>query len=109
MAADANSPSPDLARPDPPRLRRWVGVVLAGMFVFALAARIAGPSDLYDNEQPKTVAYTMDIVVHGRAIMPYDMKGRAPHKPPLYNWLAVPVVGGLGVYEQWAFALPSVG
>ena len=39
---------------------------------FAMAAlvvlfvgRVLGPSDLWDQTQPKTVSYTTDIIVHG--------------------------------------------
>lgn len=87
---------------------RWLvmaTVVLAlGMFI----ARSAAPSDLDGKDQPRTVSYTVDMAVHGRLVLPKDMQGQWSFKPPLYNWMALPVVGGMGVYRDWAFKLPSV-
>lgn len=88
--------------------RLWIWAACIGLFIFVLAARIAGPSDGFDNEQPKTIAYTVDVIANGRAILPRDMFGRAPHKPPLYNWLSVPVVAGFNQYTEWAFKLPTI-
>lgn len=89
-------------------VRWWVAGGVGGLFVFLLAVRGAGPSDGFDNEQPKTISYTVDAVVHGRWVLPRDMFGRAATKPPLYNWLSMPVVGGLNQYTEWAFKLPSM-
>ncbi len=82
--------------------------MLVGLFALALFVRMVAPSDLYDNEQPKTIAYTVDVLVNGRWILPHDMLGGPPHKPPLYNWLAAPIVGAFDLYREWAFKLPSI-
>jgi 4-amino-4-deoxy-L-arabinose transferase-like glycosyltransferase len=82
---------------------RWV-LLLA---VAVLAARVAAPSDLYDNDQPKTVAYTVDIVEHGRWALPRDMLGRWATKPPMYNWIGVPFVAA-GFTAEWALKMPSL-
>lgn len=65
-----------------------------------------GPSDLYDNDQPKTVAYTVDMVEHGHWLLPVDMLGRPATKPPMYNWLGVPAVA-VGWHSEFALKLPS--
>jgi 4-amino-4-deoxy-L-arabinose transferase-like glycosyltransferase len=88
-------------------VRPWVIGVCVALTAGVLAMRIAAPSDAFDNEQPKTIAYTVDIVANGNVVMPYDMYGRPATKPPLYNWLAVPVVAS-GQFTEWAFKLPSI-
>ncbi len=78
------------------------------VLIWALAARVFGPCDAYDQDQPRTMAYTTDIIVHGRWILPIE-RGRIPAtKPPLYNWLAVPAVRALGFSSDFAHKLPSV-
>lgn len=72
-----------------------------------LAARILGPSDLHDKSQPKTVAYTADIALHGRWILPRDMTGGPARKPPLYNWIGAPFVALLG-YREWVLKIPAM-
>ena len=73
-----------------------------------LAARITGPSDLWHQTQPKTIAYTTDVIVNGAWILPlYDAREPAT-KPPFYNWLAVPAVAGLGFDSELAHKMPSV-
>ena len=62
-------PSKDtLAPPLPPHLPAWRRPLFywAAATVMVLTSRIAGPSDLYDQDQPKTIAYTVDIVRHAR-------------------------------------------
>lgn len=72
-----------------------------------LAARILGPSALQRFDQPKTVAYTADIVANGRWLLPRDMLGHPATKPPLVNWLAAPVVL-MGFWQEWAVKWPMV-
>ncbi|HEV2296847.1 MAG TPA: hypothetical protein VGR35_23605 [Tepidisphaeraceae bacterium] len=64
-----------------------------------LGARIAGPSDIHDKSQPKTVAYTADMALHGRLILPRDMIGGPARKPPMYNWIGLPFVALFGFSE----------
>ena len=81
-----------------------------------LAVRIGGPSDLYDNDQPKTVAYTADVVIHGRWVLPRDHMphpdhvhdGRPATKPPMYNWLGALAVKATGQWDEWVLKLPSL-
>ena len=81
-----------------------------------LAVRVGGPSDLYDNDQPKTVAYTADIVLHDRWVLPRDHMpskddvhdGRPATKPPMYNWIGAAAVGLTGRWDEWVLKLPSM-
>jgi 4-amino-4-deoxy-L-arabinose transferase-like glycosyltransferase len=89
---------------------RRKAVIAASMLalLWVLAARLLGPSDLWDQTQPKTIAYTTDIIVNGRWVLPME-RGEAPAtKPPLYNWLAAPAVKLLGPASEAAHKLPSV-
>lgn len=76
--------------------------------IWLLAARILGPSDAWDQTQPSTMAYTSDIIANGRWILPVE-RGRHPAtKPPLYNWLAVPMVKLMGYSSELAHKSPSI-
>jgi 4-amino-4-deoxy-L-arabinose transferase-like glycosyltransferase len=74
-------------------------VLLLITLAIVLGARIAGPSDIHDKSQPKTVAYTADMVLHGHYILPRDMVGGPARKPPMYNWIGVPFVVLFGFAE----------
>lgn len=76
--------------------------------VWSLAARVFGPSDMYDQTQPKTVSYTTDIVANGRWILPIERGEYPATKPPLYNWIAAPFVSLLGYQNELAHKIPSV-
>ncbi|MHC4108601.1 MAG: ArnT family glycosyltransferase [Planctomycetota bacterium] len=76
--------------------------------VWALAARVLGPSDAWDQRQPATMAYTTDILVNGNWILPREHGERRATKPPLYNWLAVPAVKLAGFSSELAHKVPSV-
>jgi 4-amino-4-deoxy-L-arabinose transferase-like glycosyltransferase len=96
-----------------PRRRRTQGLAWARAgAVIALAwvivARIAGPSDLWDQVQRRTVGYTVDIIVNGRWVLPRDRGVEPATKPPLYNWLAVAPVRGLGFSSEVGHKLPSL-
>lgn len=77
------------------------------VMIVVFGARWFGPSDIYDNDQPKTVAYTVDMVRHGRWVLPVDMLGRPATKPPMYNWIGAPVVAA-GWHSEFALKVPSV-
>jgi len=81
--------------------------LLVVVFGAAVAWRALAPSDLYDNDQPKTVNYTMDMVANGRWLMPQDVQGRPATKPPMVNWIGAPAVWLLGP-EPFALRLPAV-
>ncbi|MDY7108019.1 MAG: glycosyltransferase family 39 protein [Planctomycetota bacterium] len=88
---------------------RWV-IIIAAMaaLVWVIAARVLGPSDLWDQTQPKTIAYTTDMLVHGRWVLPRERAEDPATKPPLYNWLAAPAVALLGFSSEIGHKLPSV-
>jgi 4-amino-4-deoxy-L-arabinose transferase-like glycosyltransferase len=85
----------------------WILLLVAAFLVFILGARILGPSDLWDREQPRTIAYTVDMVQHGNWVLPNDAFGLPATKPPFYNWMSVPFVMGLG-YAEWVHKIPAV-
>src|SRR5262245_54482471 len=75
-----------------------------------LVGRMLGPSDLWDQTQPRTVSYTTDMRIHGGShwILPIE-RGEVPAtKPPMYNWLAAPMVRWLGFNNEIAHRFPSI-
>src|SRR5437667_11035041 len=76
-------------------------ILLGCCAVVMLSSRVTAPSALQRFDQPRTVSYTADIVVNGRWLLPRDMFGHVATKPPLVNWMAVPVVG-LGFLQEMA-------
>jgi 4-amino-4-deoxy-L-arabinose transferase-like glycosyltransferase len=73
-----------------------------------LVARVLGPSDAWDHTQPRTMAYTVDVVVNGNWVLPAERERLKATKPPLYNWLAAPMVGLMGFSSELAHKAPSV-
>ena len=96
------------------RFNAGIGVLAIGLALgLVLGARVGGPGDLYDKDQPKTMAATVDIVRNGssdwrRIIWPRDMIGEPATKPPMYNWLDAIVLSLSLNWGEWAFKLPSV-
>jgi 4-amino-4-deoxy-L-arabinose transferase-like glycosyltransferase len=88
--------------------RRLLMASACAALLMALAARILGPSDVWDQTQPKTVSYTTDMLVNGRWILPVERGEFPATKPPLYNWLAAPVVKLAGFASEWAHKSPSL-
>lgn len=86
-------------------IARWSSVLA---LIWVVAARVLGPCDMYDQTQPRTAAYTTDIIVHGRWLLPIERGNEPATKPPLYNWLAVPAVKLLGFSSDFAHKLPSL-
>src|SRR5947208_2528439 len=82
-------------------------ILLGCCAVVMLSSRVTAPSALQRFDQPRTVSYTADIVVNGRWLLPRDMFGHVATKPPLVNWMAVPVVA-LGFWQEWAVKWPMV-
>ncbi len=93
-----------------PPWRRALVVCSMAALLWSIAARVLGPSDVWDQTQPKTVSYTTDIIVNGghHWILPMERAEYPATKPPLYNWLAVPMVKVLGFSSDLAHKLPSV-
>ncbi len=93
-----------------PPWRRALVVCSMAALLWSIAARVLGPSDMWDQRQPRTVSYTTDIIVNGgdHWILPVEQGEYPATKPPLYNWLAVPMVKVLGFSSDLAHKSPSV-
>lgn len=82
--------------------------------VAALAAvmltRILGPTDLWHQTQPRTISYTVDMLVNGGRswLLPLDFGGVPATKPLMVNWLAAPFVALFGRGSEIAHKLPSL-
>lgn len=87
--------------------RPWL-LAVAGIYVLLIAARLLGPSDIYDNAQPRTIAYTVDVAVNDEWLMQHDARGLLTTKPPLYQWLAGLGVKATGLTTEFMFKLPSL-
>jgi 4-amino-4-deoxy-L-arabinose transferase-like glycosyltransferase len=90
--------------------RRERPVVLCSIaaLVWVLAARVLGPSDAWDQAQPRTISCTTDIIANGNWILPLAGEAEPATKPPLYNWLAVPAVALMGLSSEMAHKAPSL-
>ncbi|HEX8324681.1 MAG TPA: hypothetical protein VF595_12305 [Tepidisphaeraceae bacterium] len=73
-----------------------------------LGVRWFGPHDLYEKDQPKTMAYTADVVLNHRFALPRDVIYQPATKPPMYNWIGAAVVQTTGVWSEWTLKCPSV-
>ncbi|HUJ10131.1 MAG TPA: glycosyltransferase family 39 protein [Verrucomicrobiae bacterium] len=62
----------------------FLGLVAVSLFVI----RLAGPSNLMDDDQERPAAYVMDVVQNGNWLCQRDATGDITSKPPLYTWLA---------------------
>lgn len=105
------APTTGIDRPRPEATRMltrltWMASIAA--VVAVLAVRILGPSDLWDQTQPRTISYTTDILVNGNWALPVDSGGKPATKPPLYNWIAAPAVKALGFSSAIGHKLPSI-
>lgn len=87
--------------------RKLLFVFVVSVVIVAIA-RVTCPSDLYDQHQPRTIAYTADMVVNGHWILPVDAAGVPATKPPLYNWIGALAVVATGSWSEWVLRLPSV-
>ena len=95
-------------RPPSPMWRRLIVICSMAALLWILLARVLGPSDAWDQSQPRTIAYTTDIIVNGHWLLPEEPGGIKATKPPLYNWLAVPMVRLMGFSSDLAHKAPSV-
>ncbi len=88
-----------------PHITLALAVVVACV---ATVGRVLAPSGLYQNtDECKTMAFTTDMVVNGRWLVPVDDTGAQTLKPPLVNWLAAPAVA-LGWHTELAHKLPLI-
>ncbi len=100
--SSSSPPRPD-SRFNRPALAIWLTTL-----AIVLAARILGPSDLGQNlDQSKTIAFTLDMVNNHQWILPRDGLGELTRKPPMVNWLGVPIVA-LGFHTELALKFPAV-
>lgn len=90
------------------RLLTMTVIVSCAALAAVIGLRILGPSDMHHQTQPKTIAYTTDIIVNGRWMLPIERGELPATKPPLYNWLAVPFVSAGGFASELAHKAPSV-
>ncbi len=92
----------------PPRWQAIAAWELLAITLFtALWQAIARPMSPHRHDQPKTMAYAVDHLVHGRWALPRDVLGLPATKPPLYDTLAASSIAVFGP-KIWAFALPSI-
>ncbi|MEZ6317566.1 MAG: hypothetical protein R3B49_02255 [Phycisphaerales bacterium] len=97
--------SPALGQP--PRVWRTGALALAAL-VAAVLLRVLAPSDLLQNQdQSKTIAFTMDCAVNGHWALQRDGSGELTRKPPLVNWIGAPAPM-LGWHSELALKLPSL-
>ena len=83
--------------------------VLLVVLLITLGARVFGPGDLFDKDQPKTMAASADVALNGNCIWPRDMIGEPSTKPPLYNWIdAIVLKLSPRRWDEWAFKVPSI-
>ena len=85
-------------------------LVIVGLM---LIVRLGAPSDLWDQTQPRTIAYTTyllaaDAPTDGSWALPIDAGGVLATKPPLYNWIAAPFVAVFGTTSELAHRAPSL-
>ena len=85
----------------------WSRTLLLVAVLLILAARFFAPSNLFERDQPRTVAYTADVVVNGRWVLPRDELGRLATKPPMYNWIGAAAVKAVNRWDEWVLRLPS--
>lgn len=80
----------------------------AAVLATVLAMRIFSASDLYQNQdQTRSLAFTADVVLNGRWILPRDSFGEFSRKPPLINWVGA-LFPAMGVWYEWALKIPSM-
>lgn len=91
--------------------RRDILITLIGCAIVVAmitAVRWFGPGDLYEKDQPKTIAYTADVVLHHRFALPRDVIYQPATKPPMYNWIGAAAVWIIGSWGEWTLKFPSV-
>ena len=70
--------------------------------------RVGGASDLYQNlDQTKTMAFTADMAINHRFVLPRDSWGEITRKPPLVNWVGL-LPPSLGFWSELSLKLPSL-
>jgi 4-amino-4-deoxy-L-arabinose transferase-like glycosyltransferase len=83
-------------------------MILIAVALTTLAARLFGPGDLYDKDQPKTMAASADVALNNHWTWPRDMLLEPSTKPPMYNWLDALLLKLAPGWDEWTFKLPSI-
>jgi 4-amino-4-deoxy-L-arabinose transferase-like glycosyltransferase len=88
--------------------RRQQLALILGVTAMVIAIRATAPSDLATGDQPYQVEYIEDIVARGNWVAQHLRDGTPATKPPLYNWLAAPLIVVTDWSGDFALKLPSV-
>lgn len=103
------------ATADSPPITAWRRLFVIAAVLICLVvptARLTGASDLHDQTQEKTSAYTTDLALHAtdwrRWVLPMQQGTYPATKPPLYNWIAMPIVWLTDGRVEWPHHLPSL-
>lgn len=73
------------AQPSAFQRRGFALLTLVMLLLFVV--RVAGPSNLMDNDQERPASYVMDAVLHGHWWCQVDWTGDIMSKPPLFTWI----------------------
>lgn len=84
-----------------------VVVVLVIAWGATVLARMNGPQDLHTRDQPRTAAYTQDMLNRSEFILPTDTVGLPATKPLLVNWIGLPWLWAMGP-GPWSLKAPSI-
>lgn len=88
---------------------RWIDAVAWAVMIGVVVLRALGPSDLHDQTQPRTIAYTVDLALHPEHwALPVESGDVPATKPPMYNWIAAPFVRLTEGRSELAHKAPSV-
>lgn len=88
----------------------WIPRFAVACLLIVVCSRVIGPVDLWDQTQPRTISYTVDMVDSGGSswILPRDDGGLPATKPPMFNWMAAPAVELIGSSSTFAHKIPSL-
>lgn len=102
----APNPAPAPAPPDRTVSWGWILGTSLGLVLVLFALRLAGPSNLTDNDQERPAAYALDALVNGHWAVQYDWTGDIASKPPLYTWLVAGTSWLAGGANRFTLYLP---
>jgi 4-amino-4-deoxy-L-arabinose transferase-like glycosyltransferase len=94
--------------PSPARRHTAAIAVCLLAILAALSLRLFGASDLFQNtDQSRTMSFTADAVLNGEWLLPRDLLGDRTMKPPLVNWIGMPVFA-MGLHSEAALKFPAL-
>jgi 4-amino-4-deoxy-L-arabinose transferase-like glycosyltransferase len=88
------------------RLRAALPVLAVAAIVILI--RVTAPSDLATGDQPIQVDSILDIASRGNWVVQHQRDGTPASKPPLYSWLAAPLVILTNSQHDFLLKLPSL-